>query len=129
VTVHLPYPNYLVRRARPGGATLNLFFSCISWKRRDIIVNVIGSLCKVPVLFVCLQIKFNVFDILIESAPHKIFTHIYLVGAEMFCAKAHITKLKFAIRTFVLGGSLKIQFLPRREQNLYQIQEYMLNDV
>jgi hypothetical protein len=72
VTVYLPYSNYLVCRARPGGAKLSLFFSCISWKRRDIIVNVIGSLRKVPVCFVCFQIKFNMFDILINSAPHKI---------------------------------------------------------
>jgi hypothetical protein len=79
--------NYLVCSGSPEGATLSLFVNCISWKQRDIIVNIFASLYKVSVLFVCLQIKFNMFDMLIKSAAHNNFTNIYLVGAEIFYAQ------------------------------------------
>jgi len=79
--------------------------------------------------FFCLQIKFNVFDILIESAHIQFHTHLSSGSRNVLCTKTDITKLKFAIRKFVLGGNLKIEFLPRREQNFYQIQEYTVNDV
>lgn len=130
VTINLRHTNYLVCRARPGGATLSLFFSCMSWKRRDIIVNVLESLCKVSVLFVCLQIKCNVFDILIKSAPYKISKTFIQREPKCSMRKDRCDNADFRNSQFFWGwGSLKIQLLPRRVLNVYQIPKYMLNDV